>query len=74
LEVFGLEKLVAKWKSGFINIKETHMFWFPTFYLEIIEGEMTEKTKDKVNDFLNVLESKFPDLFIVFEEKVILLF
>ena len=35
---------------------------------------MKEKTKDQMNDFLKVLESKFPDLFIVFEEKVIKLF
>ncbi len=35
---------------------------------------MTEKTKDKVNEFLKILEIKFSDLFAQFEQKVKKLF
>ncbi len=38
-----------------------------TFYLEIIEGKMEEPTKEKVKDFLGILEIEFPDQFNLFE-------
>lgn len=38
-----------------------------TFYLEIIEGKMIETTRDKVNNFVKILETQFPDLFTQFE-------
>ena len=45
-----------------------------TFYLEIIEGKMEESTKEKVKEFLGILEIEFPELFVLFEYKVLKLY
>ena len=65
IEDFGLANLVAMWKKEFNNIKDKDISKKQslTFYLEIIEGKMTETTKDKVNEFLKILEIQFPGLF-----------
>ncbi len=40
------------------------------FYLEIIEGKLTEKIKAKIYNFLNILQFLFPDIFVKFELRV----
>ncbi len=76
IEDFGLTILVAIWKRGLNDIKDIDINEKQslTFYLEIIEGKMIETTRDKVNNFVKILETQFPDIFTQFELKVKKLF
>jgi hypothetical protein len=58
IEDYGFNSLVAKWKKGFKNIKDSEIIKQQslTFYLEIIEGKMEESTKDRVKEYLGILE------------------